>query len=210
MSDYPPRPTRHKKSTGSGLTGDSDPSGDHKLQIPVALIGAAGAIIAAAVGAYIGLKPATSPSPAQTASAATSAAAPGSTPSSVSAHLSSPLAAGGSITGDWNVTYGTPATVTITLAGGTYTESAKTRVLIIPGVSCYLQPGTAISTFTRTGPGTYAGHANVWSENTCTINGTTSMTLALSGDGNTLIASQAHGVGILPTVIFTRIQGAHQ
>jgi hypothetical protein len=86
----------------------------------------------------------------------------------------------------------------------------ETRVQIIPGVSCSLQPGTAIATFTRTRPGTYAGHANVWSENTCTINGTTSMTLALSSDGNTLVATQAHGLGILPNVIFTRIQGAHQ
>jgi hypothetical protein len=134
------------------------------------------------------------------------AAAQGHTPSPTP----SLAAAGGSITGDWNVTYGAPATVTITLAGGTYTESAKTRVQIIPGVSCSLQPGTAIATFTRTRPGTYAGHANVWSENTCTINGTTSMTLALSSDGNTLVATQAHGLGILPNVIFTRIQGAHQ
>ena len=114
-------------------------------------------------------------------------------------------ATGGPITGDWNVTYGAPATVTITLADGKYTESAKTRVLIIPGTSCYLQPGTVIATFTQTGPDTYAGHANLWSENTCTTSATTSMTLALSSDGNTLIASLTQGAGIPPTVIFTRI-----
>jgi hypothetical protein len=132
-----------------------------------------------------------------------------STPPPTSADLSSPAAADGPITGDWNVTYGAPATVTITLAGGTYTETAKTRVLIIPGVSCDLQPGTAIATFTRTGLGTYAGQADLWSENTCTIYGTTSMTLALSSDGNTLVASLAHGAGIPPTLTFTRIQSAH-
>jgi hypothetical protein len=108
------------------------------------------------------------------------------------------------------VTYGAPATVTITLAGGTYIETAKTRVLIIPGVSCDLQPGTAIATFTRTGSGTYAGHADLWSENTCTVYGTTSMTLAVSSDGNTLFASLAHGAGIPPTLTFTRVHASGQ
>jgi hypothetical protein len=207
---------------------------DSRPAVKAAVIGAAATVLAAAVGgvSYIAAamisQPSAQPtvsspvvsttspaasatrsltSPAQTASAAvTSASAQDNTPSPIP----SPPAAGGSITGDWNVTYGAPATVTITLTGGIYTESAKTQVQIIPGVSCLLQPGTAIATFTRTGPGTYAGHAYVWSENTCTINGTTSITLALSSDGNTLAASQAHGLGILPTVIFTRIQGAHK
>lgn len=135
--------------------------------------------------------PVTSPvtSPAHTASAAASVTAQGSTPSSASAQLSGPPAAGGPITGNWNVTYAAPATVTITLAGGVYTESAKTRVLVFAGTSCYIQPGIAIATFTQTGPGTYAGHAKLWSENTCITSATTSMTLALSSDGNTLVAT---------------------
>jgi hypothetical protein len=137
-------------------------------------------------------------------SASASTAASGSTPST-SPHSPKPSATGGPISGDWQVTYGATATVTITLAGGVYTESAKTRVQIIPGVSCYPQPGTAIATFTQTGPGAYTGHAYLWSENTYTIDGTTSMILALSSDGNTLNASLTKGAGIPPTLIFMRI-----
>ena len=104
------------------------------------------------------------------------------------------------------MTYGAPATVTITLAGGIYTESAKTRVLVFPGTSCYIQPGIAIATFTQTGPGTYAGHARLWSENTCVTDAMTSMTLALSSDGNTLVASLKQVTpGTSSTVILTRI-----
>jgi hypothetical protein len=125
---------------------------------------------------------------------------------SAPAHLSSPPAAGGPITGDWNVTYAAPATVTITLAGGVYTESAKTRVLVFPGTSCYIQPGIAVATFTQTGPGTYAGHARLWSENTCITDATTSMTVALGSDGNTLAESLKQATpGTLSTVILTRI-----
>jgi archaellum component FlaG (FlaF/FlaG flagellin family) len=119
--------------------------------------------------------------------------------------VSGPPAAGGTIAGDWNVTYGAPATVTITLAGGKYTEFAKTKVVILPGVSCDLQPGTVIATFIRKGPGSYAGQVYVWSENTCTVDGTASATLALGSDGNTLVSSQAQGLGIPPAGIFTRV-----
>lgn len=63
MTSDPPRANAHHKSTGSGLTDGGDPRGDHRVQIRIALIGAAGAIIAATVGAYIGLKPGPSPSP---------------------------------------------------------------------------------------------------------------------------------------------------
>ena len=125
---------------------------------------------------------------------------------SAPAHLSSPPAADGPITGDWNVTYAAPATVTITLAGGVYTESAKTQVLVFPGTSCYIQPGIAIATFTQTGPGTYAGHTRLWSENTCITGATTSTTVALSSDGNTLAESlKQSNPGMASTVILTRI-----
>jgi hypothetical protein len=136
---------------------------------------------------------------------ATSAAPQGTTPSSAAAHPSNPPAVGGSITGDWNVTYVAPATVTITQSGDVYTEFAKTRVLVFPGTSCYIQPGIAIATFTQTGPGTYAGHASLWSENTCMTDATTSMTVALSNDGNTLAESLERVFpGMLSTVILTR------
>jgi hypothetical protein len=145
-------------------------------------------------------------SQAQTASAAaTSTAAQGYTPPPTSAHVPNSPATGGPITGDWNVTYGAPATVTITLAGGMYTESAKTPVLVFPGTSCYIQPGIAIATFTQTGPGAYAGHARLWSENTCATGATTSVTLALSSDRNTLVASlMQSNPGMASTVILTR------
>jgi hypothetical protein len=60
------------------------------------------------------------------------------------------------IIGDWNVTYpGGPTTVMMTLAGGVYTETAKTPV---PITWCALPPGTVLSTFTQTGPGRAARH----------------------------------------------------
>jgi hypothetical protein len=169
------------------------------------IIGATATIIAALAGALLGnngvfvnILPG---SPAKTVTI---------TPAPVRSPNPTGIASSDPITGDWNVTYGAPATVTLTLAGGMYTELAKTKVLIIPGVSCELQPGTAIATFTRTGPGTYAGNASLWSENTCTIYGTTPMTLALSSDGNRLVASLAHGGGIPQTLVFTRIRGAQR
>jgi hypothetical protein len=229
MPDYPPHADGHHESTDSGLTGGNAPVGHRKFRDRLSPSPAAATIIAAIISlvgviavAYINLKPGTPPSPVHTASTspartgaaspaqtvpgtATSAAAEGTTSPPTSAQISSPLAAGGPITGDWNVTYAAPATVTITLAGGMYTESAKTRVLVFPGTSCYIQPGIVIATFTQTGPGTYSGHARLWSENTCITNATTSMTVALGSDGNTLTESlKQANPGMLSTVILTR------
>jgi hypothetical protein len=60
-------------------------------------------------------------------------------------------AAGGSrgIVGDWRVTYGAPAVLTISLDGSTYTAKAKTPVRVT-GSSCDLAPGTIIATFSAT------------------------------------------------------------
>jgi hypothetical protein len=229
MADYPPRAGGHHESTDSGLTDGSDLGGHPKFRERLRLSPAAASIIVAIIGlvgtiavAYINLKPGTPPNPAPAASTspartgaastaqtvpatATSAAVGGTTSPPTSAQISSPLAAGSPVTGDWNVTYAAPATVTITLAGGIYTESAKTRVLVFPGTSCYIQPGIAIATFTKTGPGTYAGHARLWSENTCITNATTSMTVALSSGGNTLTETLKQATpGTLSTVILTR------
>lgn len=139
--------------------------------------------------------------PAATASAAD----PGHTPTA-SAPSPGPASAGGPAAGEWQVTYALPATVTITLAGGVYTESAKTQVQLIPGLGCYLPVGAVLATFTPTGPGVYAGHAYVWSKTTCTISGTTPMTVGLSSDGNTLVSSLTNGAGIPPTLVFMRTQ----
>ena len=57
MASHLPGPNEHYRWTGTGGTGGGGPSGDRRFQMRIAIIGAAGAIIAAAVGAVIGLKP---------------------------------------------------------------------------------------------------------------------------------------------------------
>ncbi len=96
------------------------------------------------------------------------------------------------IIGDWNVTYGAPATVTMTLAGGVYTETAKTPVQVT-GSWCRLPPGTVIANFTQTGPGTYAGQHGMWFVINCAFHHWADMTLSLNSDGNTLTGNLDHG-----------------
>lgn len=105
------------------------------------------------------------------------------------------------IVGNWNVKYGAPATVTMTLAGGVYTETAKTPVQVT-GSSCDLPAGTVIATFTQTGPGTYAGQHGMWWTNNCSFDHWADMTLSLNSDGNTLTANLAHGSEI---ATFTKV-----
>jgi len=85
------------------------------------------------------------------------------------------------------VTYGAPATVTITLAGGMYTEIAKTPVEVT-GSSCDLPVDTIISTFTQTGQGTYAGKHGLWFTSNCSFATWADVTLTLTAGGNRLIA----------------------
>lgn len=105
------------------------------------------------------------------------------------------------IVGAWNVTYGAPATVAMTLADGVYTETAETPVQVT-GSSCDLPPGTVISTFSQTGPGTYAGQHGLWFTNNCSFDTRVGMTVGLSSDGNTLTADLDQGYG---TVVFTKV-----
>lgn len=51
-----------------------------------------------------------------------------------------------SVVGEWNVTYGAPALVTILQSGAVFTETAKTPVRVT-GSSCDLPSGTVIATF---------------------------------------------------------------
>jgi hypothetical protein len=203
------QPRNHNPSSGT----QKDPEKKHPIRF-YWLTGGLATIIVAIITVVLTHSlsgpnnPAHGPSSSSSQTGSTSSSA-GNTSSgsdtSAPAHLSSPPAAGGPITGNWNVTYAAPATVTITLAGGVYTESAKTQVLVFPGTSCYIQPGIAIATFTQTGPGTYAGHARLWSENTCITDATTSMTVALSSDGNTLAESLKQATpGTLSNVTLTR------
>jgi hypothetical protein len=98
------------------------------------------------------------------------------------------------IIGDWNWTYPAPPapeTVTMTLASGAYTETAKTPVRVI-GSSCDLPTATVIATFRQTGPGTYAGQSGLWTTNNCSFLKWTDTTFNLSSDGNTL-TENVHG-----------------
>jgi hypothetical protein len=110
------------------------------------------------------------------------------------------------IVGEWNVTYGAPAVVKMTLAGGEYTETASTPVVVV-GSSCSLPAGTVIATFALTGPGTYAGQHGLWFTNDCSFDTWTDMTLSLSSDGNMLTAVLAPTTNYSgSTVIFTKSQ----
>jgi hypothetical protein len=102
------------------------------------------------------------------------------------------------VPGDWHVTYGAPATVKMTLAKGVYTERAKTPVRVT-GASCDLPPGTVISTFSQTGPRTYAGVHGLWFTSDCSFATWAAMTLTLSKNKDKLTAKVS---GF--TIVFTK------
>lgn len=105
------------------------------------------------------------------------------------------------IVGDWNVTYGAPATVTMSQSGAEYTETAKTPVRVT-GASCDIPAGTVIATFKQTGAGKYSGKHGLWSTSNCAFGNWTEATFTLSSDGNTLTAKLAHST---ETPTFTKI-----
>jgi uncharacterized protein (DUF2147 family) len=107
------------------------------------------------------------------------------------------------IVGDWNVKYGAPATVTMTLAGGVYSETAKTPVRVTGG-TCDLPTGTVIATFRQTGPSTYAGQHGLWATGTCTFAKWTDTTFNLNSDGTKLTANLGQALEI---TTFTKAQG---
>jgi hypothetical protein len=104
------------------------------------------------------------------------------------------------IVGDWNVTYGAPAIVTMTLTNGVYTETAATPVRVV-SATCDLPVGTVIATFSAgAAPSTYTGQHGLWSTFDCSFAFFTPMTLTLSADQATLTAQLNSG----GTVVFTR------
>lgn len=105
------------------------------------------------------------------------------------------------IVGDWKVTYGAPAVVTMTLSGGVYTVTAKSPVRVT-GSSCDLPPGTVIATFSSTGGNTYSGQHGLWYTSDCSFGLWDPMSLTLSSDGNTLTGVLSGGYG---TVVFTKV-----
>jgi hypothetical protein len=103
------------------------------------------------------------------------------------------------IVGDWNVTYGNPDVVAMTLSGGVYTETAVTPVQVV-GSSCDLPVGTVIATFSSTGGDSYSGQHGLWFTSNCSFAEFTSFTGTLSSNGNTLTGVLGNGEG----VTFTR------
>jgi hypothetical protein len=89
------------------------------------------------------------------------------------------------IVGDWDVTYGAPAVVTMTLSGGSYTGTAKTPVQVTRS-SCDLPVGTIIATFRSTEGKSYSGRHGLWYPSNCAFAYWAGLKLTLSTDGNTL------------------------
>jgi hypothetical protein len=106
------------------------------------------------------------------------------------------------IVGDWNVTYGAPAVVTMSLSGGLYTVTAKTPVRV-SGSSCDLPPGTILATFSSVGGRSYSGQHGLWYLSDCSFGDWTSLSLTLSSDGSTLTAVLGDG----ETGTFTKASG---
>src|SRR5438034_5102307 len=68
------------------------------------------------------------------------------TPGSVAASPSIAPDLSQDLTGDWNVTYGSPSVVTISRSDASYTAVAKSPVQVT-GSRCFLPPSTVIATF---------------------------------------------------------------
>ena len=92
-------------------------------------------------------------------------------------------AARGSIVGDWRVTYGAPAVVTIARSQAGYAMTAKTPVRVTTA-SCDLPPGTLIATFATDGADSYTGQHGLWNISNCTFAEQTNVTLTLHRDGH--------------------------
>jgi RHS repeat-associated protein len=110
-----------------------------------------------------------------------------------------PLGSSDPIVGDWLVTYGAPAVVTMSLSGGVYTITAKTAVLLSGG-SCWLPAGTVMGSFSLVSGDSYSGSHNLWYVYTCLLAGSTSMDLTLSNN----VLSGPLGGGSFGTITFDR------
>lgn len=122
----------------------------------------------------------------------------GFSPAFTSFDTSAPTAsADDPITGDWDITYGAPAVVTISGSGGSYTEVAKTPVRVTRS-SCDLPPGTRIASFSGSG-NRYSGQHGLWFVNNCAFDRWASLRLTRSGDTLTGILGDGE------TVTFTKV-----
>ena len=112
-------------------------------------------------------------------------------------------AASNPIVGEWKVTYGAPAIVSMSLSNGVYKERAKTRVRVT-GSSCYLPHGTLIATFHLVRKNHYSGRHGLWSTSDCSFAYWTHLRLTLEGGGRKLVGVLGGGA----TVIFTKVRTA--
>ena len=102
------------------------------------------------------------------------------------------------LTGDWSVTYGSPAVVTISGSNSSYSVVAK-GPLQVSRSSCFLPSGTLIATFSGSA-GKYTGQHGLWNAVTCRFAQWDPMTLTFDGDRLTAVLA---GLGDRP--IFTRV-----
>ena len=107
------------------------------------------------------------------------------------------------IVGEWKVTYGAPAIVTMTLHSGVYKERAKTRVRVT-GSSCYLPRGTLIATFHRVRKNHYSGRHGLWYTSNCSFAYWTHLSLTLENHGRKLAGVLGSG----EAVVFTKVRTA--
>ncbi len=69
------------------------------------------------------------------------------------------------LVGDWDVTYGAPAIVTIAKSDDGYTVTAKTPIRVVQA-TCDLPSGTSLATFSAAGP-EHEGQHGLWWTNNC-------------------------------------------
>lgn len=83
--------------------------------------------------------------------------------------------------GTWQITYGAPATVTITADGsGALVMTASSPVTVV-GSTCQLATGTMLATLTGT-TSPYTGQHGLWWTTNCAFARWTSLTLRVTGD----------------------------
>ncbi len=89
------------------------------------------------------------------------------------------------ILGDWDVTYGSRAVVTVTRAPTGYTFTARTAFKVTGG-RCYLPAGTVVGSVARSGGRQYTGWHGLWWVDSCAFSNWTAITLTLDGKGKRL------------------------
>ena len=100
------------------------------------------------------------------------------------------------LVGDWKVTYGSPTTLTVTYADGTYTMTAAEPVQVT-GASCSLPAGTRIATFSVDATGQLVGQHGLWLTSTCAFQRWAPMNLTLDASRQTLTGKLGDGEGVV-------------